>query len=144
MRPEASNFIKKETLAQVFLCEFCEISKNTCSYRTPLVPASNSGPLRLKEICKLISHRNCTGQYFSYSSDITGSLIQIFIYQGFWEYSLMRVCWHVFLNEFFIRRRIWREIALRETDTDVCKWKCFFYFLNLYHFHSWLSSKTSP
>ena len=25
----ACNFIKKETLAQVFSCEFCEISKNT-------------------------------------------------------------------------------------------------------------------
>ena len=25
---EASNFIKKETLTQVFSCEFCEISKN--------------------------------------------------------------------------------------------------------------------
>ena len=24
-----ANFIKKETLAQVFSCEFCEISKNT-------------------------------------------------------------------------------------------------------------------
>ena len=29
VRPEACNFIKKETLAQVFSCEFCEISKNT-------------------------------------------------------------------------------------------------------------------
>ena len=28
-RPEAYNFIKKETLAQVFSCEFCRISKNT-------------------------------------------------------------------------------------------------------------------
>ena len=27
--PQACNFIKKETLAQVFSCEFCEISKNT-------------------------------------------------------------------------------------------------------------------
>ena len=27
--PEAGNFIKKETLAQVFSCEFYEISKNT-------------------------------------------------------------------------------------------------------------------
>ena len=26
---EACNFIKKETLAQVFYCEFCEIFKNT-------------------------------------------------------------------------------------------------------------------
>ena len=34
------NFIKKETLAQVFSCEFCEISKNTFSYRTPPAAAS--------------------------------------------------------------------------------------------------------
>ena len=34
------NFIKKETLAQVFSCEFCEISKNTFSFRTPPVAAS--------------------------------------------------------------------------------------------------------
>ena len=27
--PKAWNFIKKETLAQVFPCEFCQISKNT-------------------------------------------------------------------------------------------------------------------
>ena len=37
---QAWNFIRKETLAQVFSCEFCEISKNTFSYRTPLVDAS--------------------------------------------------------------------------------------------------------
>ena len=34
---------KKEALAQVFSCEFCEISKNTFSYRTPLVAASGQG-----------------------------------------------------------------------------------------------------
>ena len=39
-RPEAWNFIKKETLAQVFSYEFYEISKNTFSYRTHLVAAS--------------------------------------------------------------------------------------------------------
>ena len=31
----ACNFIKKETLTQVFSCELCEISKNTFPYRTP-------------------------------------------------------------------------------------------------------------
>ena len=36
----ACNFIKKETLAQVFSCEFCEVSKNTFFYRIPLVAAS--------------------------------------------------------------------------------------------------------
>ena len=39
-RREASNFIKKEALAQVFSCEFCEIFKNTFFHRTPLVAAS--------------------------------------------------------------------------------------------------------
>ena len=32
---KACNFIKKETLAQVFSCEFCEISKNTFFHRIP-------------------------------------------------------------------------------------------------------------
>ena len=34
------NYIKKETLAQVFFCEFCEIFKNTFFYRTPSVTTS--------------------------------------------------------------------------------------------------------
>ena len=39
---QASNFIKIETLAHVFSCEFCEIFKNTSSYRTPPVAASEA------------------------------------------------------------------------------------------------------
>ena len=38
--PRGANFIKKETLAQGFSYEFCEISKNTFSYKTHLVAAS--------------------------------------------------------------------------------------------------------
>ena len=38
LRP--ATLLKKETLAQVFSCEFCEISKNTFSYRTPPMAAS--------------------------------------------------------------------------------------------------------
>ena len=37
---QACNFIKKETLAQVFSCEFCEISKNSLFYRTARLAAS--------------------------------------------------------------------------------------------------------
>ena len=37
-----NNFIKKDTLVQVFSCEFCKISNNTFFYRTPLVAASMS------------------------------------------------------------------------------------------------------
>ena len=40
LRSQACNFIKIETLAQVFSSEFCEISKNTSCYRTPAVAAS--------------------------------------------------------------------------------------------------------
>ena len=39
LQVEACNVIKKETLAQLFSCKFCEISKNTISYRIPLVAA---------------------------------------------------------------------------------------------------------
>ena len=37
---QENTFIKKETLAQVFSCYFCEISKNNFFYRTSLVAAS--------------------------------------------------------------------------------------------------------
>ena len=40
LRAQGCIFIKKETLAQVFSCEFCEISKNTFFHRTSLVAAS--------------------------------------------------------------------------------------------------------
>ena len=38
---KVSFFIKKETLAKVFSCEFYEISKDTFFYRTPLLAASD-------------------------------------------------------------------------------------------------------
>ena len=37
---EVANFTKKETLIQVFSCEFCENSKNIFLHRIPLVAAS--------------------------------------------------------------------------------------------------------
>ena len=40
LQAEVCNFIKKETLAQVFSCEFCKISKTTFSHRTPPMAAS--------------------------------------------------------------------------------------------------------
>ena len=36
-RPQAYKFLQKETLAEVFYCEFCEIFKNPFLYRTALV-----------------------------------------------------------------------------------------------------------
>ena len=39
--------MKRETLAQLFYCEFCEISKNTFLYRTALVAASASDDIMI-------------------------------------------------------------------------------------------------
>ena len=43
LQAKACNFIKKETLAQVFSCEFWESFKNTFSYKTALSTFSYSG-----------------------------------------------------------------------------------------------------
>ena len=54
------NFIKKETMAQVFSCEFCEIFKNTFFYRTPLDDcfwSEHSANYNLWLFLKLGSHR---------------------------------------------------------------------------------------
>ena len=53
------NFIKKETLTQVFSCEFFKIAKSKFSYRTPSVAASASIEVLIKikcnfYICKLV------------------------------------------------------------------------------------------
>ena len=62
----------KQTLAQVFSCEFCEISKNTFFHRTPLGAGSvicdidsilnNSGTF-LKRICNGLHFRKETMEY---------------------------------------------------------------------------------
>ena len=56
-RPQACNFIKKETLAQAFSCEVCEICKNAFYYRTPLVAASDYILLIVLWVTTLISIR---------------------------------------------------------------------------------------
>ena len=43
LKLQTCNFIKKEALAHVVFCEYCEISKNTFFYRTPPVAASVYG-----------------------------------------------------------------------------------------------------
>ena len=51
LQASVCNFIKKETLAQVFFCEFCEISKNTFFHGTPLV--NTSGIMARKDLFML-------------------------------------------------------------------------------------------
>ena len=60
VKKEACNFIKKETLAQVFSCEFCEISENTFFYRTPLVAASQNSRYTLKFKNREVAVHRCS------------------------------------------------------------------------------------
>ena len=58
---KAFNFIKKETLAQVFSCEFCEISKNTFLTEHVWATASDELIFPFQTTAKLqVSHTNCT------------------------------------------------------------------------------------
>ena len=60
-QPQAYNFIKRETLAQVFSCEFCKIFRNIFSYITPPVVASGfiySKRLMYRLNCKILSVHN--------------------------------------------------------------------------------------
>ena len=63
----ACNFIEKETLAQVFPCEFSEISKNTFFYRTLLVATSGqrcSVKKLFLEISQNLPENTCVGVAF--------------------------------------------------------------------------------
>ena len=57
-RSQVCNLIKKKTLAQVFSCEFCDFSKNTYFYRTPLVAASASAQQTMNSRLAVINLRN--------------------------------------------------------------------------------------
>ena len=63
---ESCNFIKKETVAQIFSSEFCEISKNTFSYRTPPVAASEIKGFRASK-CLIKNRKICKRDSFDIS-----------------------------------------------------------------------------
>ena len=54
----ACSFVKKETLAQVFSCEFCAIFKNTFFHRTSLVAAFDDYGLEDLNKHQIIEHKN--------------------------------------------------------------------------------------
>ena len=98
--PRASNFVKKETLTQLFSCEFYKISRNNFSYRTPPVAASVSPNFNSSNLmAKLLSYNTVrklfenkkkkknlklrnTRETFSERRGLTGSQ---FLEGGCWE-----------------------------------------------------------
>ena len=82
--PETCNFIKKETLAQVFSCEFCEISKNTFLHRTPLVAGSGNWKLVTMQTNKteVLFWENLSMSTHPYEWDQLQLIIQLFLARG--------------------------------------------------------------
>ena len=58
-----SLFFKKESLAQVFSCEFCKISKNIFFHRTPLMAAS---AYKNKKVSRPFYHKNIFDRKLKY------------------------------------------------------------------------------
>ena len=77
-----SLFFKKETLAQVFSCDFCETSKNTFFYRAPMVAAS------VFVDCKIFRGKKCVIiQEKGLRRKIQASKFK----QGAWNYSRCQI-----------------------------------------------------
>ena len=75
--------IKKETLAQLFSCEFCKISKNTLFYRAPPVVASQFTLclMLIQKLQKLLSRALFIYFVFPYLRNIRLSFIDINVLQ---------------------------------------------------------------
>ena len=65
--PKACNVIKKESMAQVFSCEFCKISKNnTFFYKTPLVAASAHADHKVTNVFQNIDFQSMFNNFSPY------------------------------------------------------------------------------
>ena len=101
---QTRNFIKKETLAQVFFCEFCEISKNTFSYRTPLNGC----------FC-LLNKSSCTGVYrknFFSSVTLLVQLASINVLCSVWFAVMHFLCKTIVTTSFFSTVMFLKEVCL--------------------------------
>ena len=71
--PQPATLLKKETLPQVFSCEFCEISKNAVSNRTPPVAAT--------ERWKIVKPITMQRIFFYTSHHYVRNVIKVFFYK---------------------------------------------------------------
>ena len=75
-RPQACSFIKKETLAQVFSCEFCEISKNT--FLTEHLRANASVKVGTEAVVRTCSSKYETPVLESLFNKVAGLIVIVY------------------------------------------------------------------
>ena len=103
---EAYNFIKKESLAQAFTCEFCGNSKKTFFYRTAPVTASgmfkvnNRNSRKRCEVCSkyfqtMLAIKNSKQRHWYLS--LAPSYLHLFL-----VFLLVNVCWGCLWHLWFV------------------------------------------
>ena len=86
--PRACNFVKKETLAQVLFCEFCEISKN--NFFTEHLWATASEPISICSVSVLYSYQffvSCKNLFKGGFANQPSKSLKIFLAKfGIWDW----------------------------------------------------------
>ena len=125
-KASASNFIKKETLAQVFFCEFCEISRNNFCYRIPPVAVSAQ-----KQALTQLNLFNAT-DLFLYPLEIFKNLWFSDVFKGYWKrpvvmkliYCLKIKLWLLPLRPPIVTQRVfhvettWKQLFPRRFNVE--------------------------
>ena len=107
---QACNFIKKETLTQVFSCEFFEIFINTYFYRTPLGAVSGVACFFVVHVWQKKLQQSTPKNYaakFLFQSALklpSCDLVVLFIELNFFLQKIMQLLWTVglYLVQFII------------------------------------------
>ena len=112
----SSNFIKKETLENVFSCEFYEISKNTFPYRTPPVAASVEREGQALIFFVTFNIKSRLSWKFHRTSSSCSEDMEIFSFNI--NTSIFRVFWH-----FLVKKKLM---------TSSYNWRCCHFLLSTY------------
>ena len=102
LQAEAWNFIKKETLTQVFSSEFGKISKNTFSYRTPLVASSEFSRISCTTFIEAL--RNDLQDFLCLTLNLQG--LQLYQKETPTQVFFCEIC-KIFSSIFFIENLRW-------------------------------------
>ena len=101
---KACNIIKKGSLAQVFSCEFCAISRNIFFYRTPTVAASEKGVLRCAfakefEVFWIVQSRGTLIKLGALKSSRRRCSVRKGIHRNFANFAGKHLCQSLFFNK---------------------------------------------
>ena len=116
--PQVCNFIKKETLAQVFSREFCEISKNNFFHRTPPVVAS----VNKLNICQRTISISCSEFITLYQNilpTVSSDQIKFSLNVGTGHIKQFLIFFYMWDQTFWIQDRNWTYIRCSEDVMDV-------------------------